>query len=185
MNHLTTVLFVDDEPWILHGIRRTLLNAPFNVLTVDTPEEALAVLRKQPIHVLISDIDMPGMTGLELLKIVRREFPTTLRMLLTGAGTVEATLAAINEGEVHRFFTKPFEVQLFRATMQSLGERIDKLRRDGDLDARRARRDEFHRWVEEAYPGTLVIGRNAADEVMLDPSLDDLRFLDGAAPLAS
>ncbi len=185
MNNLTTVLFVDDEPLILRSILRILHDAPFTVLTVGSPEEALAVLREQTIDVLISDIEMPGMTGLELVKIVRREFPSTLRMLLTGVGTLERTLAAINEGEVHRFFSKPFEVQLFRATMQSLGERIDKLRRDGDLDAQRVRCDELYRWVEEVYPGTLAVRRSDGDEVLLEPSLDDLQLLDGDVPLTS
>ncbi len=71
---------------------------------------------------------MPGMSGLELVKIVRREFPATLRMLLTGAGTMDRAIEAINEGEVHRFFTKPFDFELFLATMKRLAERIEKLR---------------------------------------------------------
>ena len=184
MNHLTTVLFVDDEPLILRSMQRILADAPLNLLTAGSAEEALSVLRTRPVDVIVSDIEMPGMSGIELMAIVRREVPSALRMLLTGASTVERTLAAINEGEVHRFFTKPFDVNLLRATIQSLGERIDKLRRDGDLDARQARRDEFHRWVEEVYPGTLVVQHNDGGEVILDPSLEDLRLLDGEAQLA-
>lgn len=178
MQQVTTVLFVDDEPWILRGIRRALQGAAFDVVTIESAQEALDVMRRRPIDVLVSDIDMPQMTGLELVEIVRREFPATLRMLLTGAGTLERTLAAINEGEVHRFFAKPLDVDLFRATMKSLVERIDKLRRDGDHDARRTRRDAFYGWVEDAYPGTLAVELTDAGEVILEPSLDELQLLD-------
>jgi DNA-binding NtrC family response regulator len=177
-----TVLFVDDEPAILRAIVRALRGSSFEVLAADSAEDALALMRARGVDVLVSDIDMPGMSGLELVKLVRREFPATLRMLLTAAGTMTRTLEAINEGEVHRFFTKPFDFELFRATMRSLVERIEKLRRDGELDARAARRAEFYRWVEEVFPGTLDVVRNEAGEVVIDPPAEDLQLLDEPPP---
>lgn len=177
-----TVLFVDDEPAMLRSIVRALQGSPFDVLAAQGAAAGMALMRQRHVDVLISDIDMPETTGLELVKLVRREFPATLRMLLTGAGTMDRTLEAINEGAAHRFFTKPFDFELFLATMKSLAERIEKLRRDRNLDARKARRDDFYRWVEEAFPGTLNVARNERGEVVIDPPLEDLQLLDGSPP---
>jgi two-component system, probable response regulator PhcQ len=177
-----TVLFVDDEPAILRSIARGLGGSPFEVLTAPSAAAALALMRQRRVDVLISDIDMPEMTGLELVELVRREFPATLRMLLTGAGTMDRTIEAINEGEVHRFFTKPFDFELFLATMKRLAERIEKLRGDRTLGARKTRRDEFYRWVEEAFPGTLDVARNERGELVVDLPLEVLELLDRSPP---
>lgn len=163
-----TVLFVDDEPLILAAFRRSLSGLPFETLTAESGPAALDILRQRRIDVLVSDIDMPGMSGLELVRIARREFPSTLRMLITGAVTMERTLHAINEGEVQRFFTKPFDLAMFRQTMTALVDRVERLRREGELDARAARRDELYAWVEARFPGTLAVTRNDAGEVLID-----------------
>jgi response regulator RpfG family c-di-GMP phosphodiesterase len=103
-------------------------------------------------------------------------------MLLTGAGTMDRALAAINEGEVHRFLAKPFDAVLFRATMRSLFERILALRRSRDRDLRAARRGELYRWVEETFPGTLEVERNERGEVEIEPPAEDLELLDRSPP---
>src|ERR1700722_12887424 len=95
-----TILFVDDEPPLPPSIARALLGSPFDVLSANGAAEALALMRKRTGDVLVSDIDMPGMSGLDLVAVVRSEFPATLRMVLTGAGTMARTLEAINDGEV-------------------------------------------------------------------------------------
>jgi DNA-binding NtrC family response regulator len=174
-----TILFVDDEPAILRSIARALTGSPFDVVTAEGAAAALALLRQRSVDVLVSDIDMPGMSGLELVKIVHREFPATLRMLLTGAGSLARTLEAINEGEVHRFFNKPFDLALFNATMTAVAERIEALRRSGELDARKARQAEFFRWIERVYPGTLDVARSERGEILVDPALEELALFDG------
>jgi DNA-binding NtrC family response regulator len=169
-----TVLFVDDEPALLQTIVRALRSSTLEVLAADGAEQALATMRGHGVDVLVSDIDMPGMSGLDLVKIVRREFPATLRMLFTGTATMDRAIEAINEGEVHRFFTKPFDLQLFRATFAATAERIGELRRDEEHRTRDARRGELFRWIESAFPGTLDVMRNARGEVLLGLPIDDL-----------
>jgi DNA-binding NtrC family response regulator len=174
-----TVLFVDDEPALLRGIARMLRDAPLEVLTAGNAEEALAALRERDVDVLISDIDMPGMSGLELVKVVRREFPSVLRMLFSGAGTMDRAMEAINEGEVHRFFTKPFGLELFQATMAAMADRIDALRRDGEKRAQDTRREELYRWVEQVFPGTLDIARNAEGEIVIEGPFVEIPLREG------
>jgi DNA-binding NtrC family response regulator len=162
------VLFVDDEEAVLRSIVRVLSRTPLEVLTAVGAEEALRVLGEQRVDVIVSDIDMPGVNGLELLRRVRSERPEILRMMLTGAATVERALEAINGGEVVRFFTNPFDVDLFRASMEALIERIDRSRREHAAATLRARRAELQRWLDRRYPGLLEIGKNASGEIVVE-----------------
>ncbi len=101
------VLFVDDEPHVLAALRRTLRNEPYQVLCASSAAEALALMAETPVDVVVSDEQMPGMSGSELLAEVRRRYPDTVRMMLSGKATLEGAIRAINDGEIYRFFTKP------------------------------------------------------------------------------
>ena len=101
------ILFVDDEPHVTSALRRALRGEPYEVLSANSPEEGLEILTQHDISVVVSDEQMPGMSGTEFLAVVRRKYPSTVRMILTGQASLEAAILAINEGEVHRFFTKP------------------------------------------------------------------------------
>jgi DNA-binding NtrC family response regulator len=162
------VLFVDDEEAMLRSIVRVLGKTPLEVLTATGAEAALRVLAEQRVDVIVSDIDMPGVNGLDLLRRVRSERPEILRMMLTGAATVERALDAINGGEVVRFFTKPFDVDLFRASMEALIERIDRSRREHADATLRARRVELQRWLDRRYPGLLDIEKGNGGELVID-----------------
>ena len=165
---LVSVLFVDDEPSVLRSIRRTLVDAPLEVLTAFDADEAVSVLESRRVDVLVSDIDMHGMTGLELVAHARKNHPTTLRMLLSGQSTLHRALQAINEGEVVRFFPKPFDTGVFRSTLESLAGRIAQMRRDGEDRAQAARRREVHRWMEERYPGSTSVARTDEGAILVD-----------------
>jgi DNA-binding NtrC family response regulator len=178
-----TILFVDDEPAVLRLIRRALVAEPFQVLTVTRASHALDVLRTHHVDVLVSDVEMPEMGGLELLRVVRRDFPSTLRILLSGGATVERALSAINDGEVTRFFAKPFHADVFRAAIGELVGRIRKLREERATEARAQRRDAFLGWVDESFPGTLRVEWDADHAVLVD--LDALRVHLGAANLCA
>ncbi|MBN8280678.1 MAG: response regulator [Gammaproteobacteria bacterium] len=101
------VLFVDDEPNVLASIRRQLRNV-VDVHTAGSGDEALRLLAELgPVAVVVSDMRMPGMSGAELLTRVREQWPSTVRMILSGQADLESTIAAVNEGNVYRFLTKP------------------------------------------------------------------------------
>lgn len=163
-----TLLFVDDEVAILAAITRVLRGSPFVVLTANDPQSAIAVLRQRPVDVLVSDVDMPGMTGLELVALARREFPTTMRMLLTGAATEERVVRAINEGEVARFFVKPFDAKTFGDSISALAGRIERERRERREGAAKQRQDALIRWASERFAGLLTIETEGAGVVAVD-----------------
>lgn len=138
------VLFIDDEPMLLTGLRRALRSmAPqWTVRFADSGASALDQLLRRPADVVVSDIRMPGMDGLELLSRVRDQYPGTLRVALSGHNELEHVLAAV--AVTHRFLYKPCDVQLLQATVTQLleiNQRINSPRmqafvtRSGDLPA--------------------------------------------------
>ncbi|HUE09390.1 MAG TPA: response regulator [Steroidobacteraceae bacterium] len=102
-----TILLVDDEPNITDALKRALRREPYEFLTATSGAAALQLLERLHVDVVVSDEQMPGMSGSEFLAIVRKQFPDTIRMILSGQASLEAAVRAINEGEVYRFFLKP------------------------------------------------------------------------------
>ena len=136
-----TVLFVDDEVALTDSIRIALRSQPFAVMTAASGQEALTILRRQAVDVVVSDERMPGMTGAALLTIVRSEFPSTRRIILTGQASVEATIAAVNDARVFRVLTKPCPTETLVACIEDALrteipiESADRARLDRQLTA--------------------------------------------------
>ncbi|MBX9872350.1 MAG: response regulator [Burkholderiaceae bacterium] len=107
-NQTWTVLAVDDEPNILAALRRLFRATGWRILTAANGEEALALLAKEPVHAVLSDMRMPGMDGVQLLEKVRLGWPQFARLLLTGQADLGSTIGAINRGWLHRYITKPW-----------------------------------------------------------------------------
>ena len=106
-----TVLFVDDEEKILRSLKRGLLDESYNKLFANSGKEALEILQQKEVHVIVTDMRMPEMTGLELLRGVKKEYPNIVRMVLSGYTQITTLLTAINQGEVYKFITKPWKLE--------------------------------------------------------------------------
>ena len=101
------ILCVDDDPNIVEGYRRRL-RKEFELETAVGPEQGLRMVTEQgPFAVVVSDLQMPGINGVEFLARVRAHDPDTVRMLLTGNAELQAAIDAINQGQIFRFLTKP------------------------------------------------------------------------------
>ncbi|WP_298037874.1 ATPase, T2SS/T4P/T4SS family [uncultured Desulfuromonas sp.] len=115
-----TLLFVDDEAGVLKALKRIFLDENYQILTATNGDEALQILERQRVHLLVSDHRMPGMTGAQLLKEVKERWPATIRIMLTGYADVQSIMGAVNEGAVYKFITKPWHDEDLRLTV-SLG----------------------------------------------------------------
>lgn len=116
-----TILFVDDEERILRSLA-PLFRSRYRVLTTTDANEALDILRRETVHVLVSDQRMPIMLGAELLRQAREISPATMRLLLTGYSDLEAAIAAVNDGEIFRYINKPWNGQELRDTVAQAAE---------------------------------------------------------------
>ena len=112
------VLCVDDEKNILASLVRLFRKSPFDVLTANSGLEALDVLSRERIDLVISDMRMPHMDGAELLARVAERWPQTIRILLTGYSDMEATVTAINKGKIYRYLSKPWDETDLKMTVQ-------------------------------------------------------------------
>ena len=102
-----TILCVDDDPNILEAYRRQL-RKEFRVETAIGPEEGCRKIESSgPYAVVVSDLQMPNMNGIQFLTKVREQSPDTVRMLLTGNADLNAAVEAVNQGQIFRFLTKP------------------------------------------------------------------------------
>ncbi|MCP5067794.1 MAG: response regulator [bacterium] len=113
-----TVLFVDDEVNILKALQRLLRNEGWTVLTANRGSEALALLDQHPAQIVVSDQRMPEMSGVELLSSVRKRHPAIVRMMLTGYTEINVAVDAINQGEIYRLITKPWNDEELKATLR-------------------------------------------------------------------
>lgn len=101
------ILCVDDEPRVLEGLQR-LLYKDYDVCTAVGSEAAFACLDpREPFAVVMSDLHMPGMSGLALLAEMKQRVPDTVRLLLSGQGALAPAVLAANEAHIFRFLTKP------------------------------------------------------------------------------
>lgn len=106
-----TVLFVDDEPSILSAISRATSEEHFTAIFVKSGQEALRIFEERPISVIVTDMRMPGMDGLALLKIIREKYPSTVRMVLSGYTQLSQVLVTVNQGEIFQFIPKPWQME--------------------------------------------------------------------------
>ncbi len=107
------ILLVDDEPNVLSSLRRQLRDR-YEVTTKEDPTAGLLALdKKKPFSVVVSDFRMPKMNGIEFLSEVRKQSPNTTRVMLTGYADLNNAMRAVNDGHVFRFLTKPCEKDLF------------------------------------------------------------------------
>jgi DNA-binding NarL/FixJ family response regulator len=101
------VLFVDDEPNVLDGIQRTL-RKQVDLQTANSGAAGLRAMQEAgPFALVISDMRMPGMSGSQFLAKAREQDPDAVRMILSGHADLQATIAAVNEGHIYRFLSKP------------------------------------------------------------------------------
>ena len=159
-----TILFVDDESRVLDSLQRALYKEPYEFLCASSADAACALLKKRTVDVVITDQDMPGMTGTAFLSRVRQGFPETVRMILTGKATREVVLQAINEGAVSQFFTKPCNsVELAAALRQALRQKDLLAEARNLLDGRYDQYAQFAEWAG-TYPRIMQIRCNKASD---------------------
>jgi DNA-binding response OmpR family regulator len=150
-----TVLFVDDDANLLAGVQRTVRNEPYRALTATSGEQALALLATAAVDVVVSDDQMPGMGGLELLTTVHQQHPRVVNLMLSGQASIGTVVRALNQGQIFRFLIKPCGAEELCANVrQALAHKLvlDRCRLLLPLFRRQA---ALLQALERRQPGTL------------------------------
>jgi putative two-component system response regulator len=150
------VLVVDDEVGILTAIRRSLKSVPAEVVTAENAGEAIAFLHDHPVAVVVSDHMMPGMTGLELLALVRQNWPRTLGIMMTASGDIQLAADAVNRRLVRAFLTKPWTVETLRT---AVGEALEVWHASGEAAGERLKNGVGEAVRAQATRAVLALAR--------------------------
>ena len=119
-----TLLVVDDEPNVIRSVQ-DLLRLDYQVFGAAGARAGMEVLRREEVHVVMTDQRMPGMTGVELLSQIRGSYPDAIRLLFTGHADIQAVIDAINEGNVFRYIVKPWEPEELQGIIRQACEHYD------------------------------------------------------------
>lgn len=117
-NNKISILYVDDEINNLNSFK-AVFRRDFDVHIALSAQEGRAILEQVPIHILVTDQRMPGVTGVEFLESIIPDFPNPIRILLTGYTDIEAVVDAINKGQIFYYLTKPWDEQQLRAVFRN------------------------------------------------------------------
>jgi DNA-binding NtrC family response regulator len=106
-----TVLFVDDDEIVLRSLERGLAEELYNRLYARSGAEALEILREHEVHVMVTDMVMPAMDGLELIRIVGQKYPDIITMMLSGYAQASNVMTAVYQEGVFQFIPKPWNLE--------------------------------------------------------------------------
>ena len=119
-----TVLVVDDEPDVVKSVQ-DLLRLDYRVLGATRASDGMRLLQQEEVHVVMSDQRMPEMTGVQFLDRVRGEYPEAIRLLFTGYADIKAVIDAINQGNIYRYITKPWDPDELQSVIREAVGRYD------------------------------------------------------------
>ncbi len=172
------ILLVDDEPNVLSALKRALFDEPLEIVSVTSAEEALVTMKNQQFKVVVSDERMLGMQGSEFLAQVKIEHPHTIRIMLTGHATVAAAMKAVNEGEIYRFFSKPWDDDNLKFAIRSAIEKYDLEDENRRLLATVKQQSLEIKVLEKRFPGISRVEKDSTGAFVLpDISNDEIESM--------
>jgi len=164
------ILIVDDEPSVRSALRRTLRKERYELSFAESAAEALAMLRESKPDLIISDHLMPEMTGLQFLQRCRLMYPDVGRIVLTGQAEMETVIAAINDGAVFRFLTKPWDDDEVKLTIHLAIRHVEMERENARLLALVGAQAERIQELEHQHPGIHSVHRDVSGAILIDES---------------
>ena len=172
------ILLVDDEANVLSALKRSLFDESLDITSVTSAEEALEILKEQHFKVVVSDERMLGMQGSEFLALVREQYPETVRMMLTGHATLEAAMKAVNEGEIYRFFSKPWNDHDLTFALRGAIEKFNLETENRRLLATIKQQSLEIKVLEKRYPGISRVEKDERGAFLLsDISEDEIQSM--------
>lgn len=170
------IMLVDDEKNVLRALERLLVSPQCEVESFTDPELALLRAHTATFDVVISDYRMPGMNGVEFLRQIRTMQPDTMRIILSAYGELEAMQTAINEAEIYRYISKPWDTLDLKQTIENALTQQDMLVENRRLAAQLRNQQELLdrqqvalRELEKNHPEIARVIWGDDGSVLLDP----------------
>lgn len=182
---LPLVVCVDDDAEVLAVVVRCVKLEQVTVRSTQDPHQALTWVASEEVAVLISDYEMPEMTGAELLEAARRVRPQTVRVLVTGRKTLDTAIDGINRGEVYRYVSKPFEAEMVREVVRAAVVKYRELSETLEERELTVRRQQLAADLEHEFPGLTSIARDREGTYLPKLDWDHLVGLDEFRTLSS
>ena len=124
--HKPCLLVVDDEPEVCNSVYH-LLHRKYEVLRAHGAAEAVALIEQHDVQIIMTDQRMPDVTGVEMLQRLKSRFPQAIRILFTGFADINSVIAAINQGHVYRYLSKPWEPEELEAAVDDAAREYARL----------------------------------------------------------
>ena len=177
---MVKIQLVDDEPNILSALQRLLRPHHWELHAFTDAQEALLALTEHEYAVIISDYKMPNLDGITYLQFAKQRQPHAMRMVLSGHGDRQSMMKAINQAEIYRFLSKPWEdyeietalkaaIDLYLLRSENLGL-VTQVR--NQKNALERQRQELLR-LEAEHPGITRVRRDAEGALMLDDDVEE------------
>ncbi|MBN1844701.1 MAG: response regulator [Sedimentisphaerales bacterium] len=171
------VLFVDDEPNVTRSLKHMLRREAYEIFSAGDAKEALRILAKEEIDVVVSDEQMPGMSGTKLLSVVRADFPDTVRIIMTGHARLETAVTAINEGEIYRFLIKPCNGLDLAITIRQALQHKQLIAKSRQLLRVARRQFTLLQELERKHPGITRIDKGPQGALILEAPIESFDVL--------
>ncbi|MCT4585331.1 MAG: response regulator [Peptostreptococcaceae bacterium] len=150
------ILFVDDEVKVLNSIKRSLMDEEFETFYAVGGSDALRLLEEEKIDVIVSDMRMPRMTGLELLSKVEELYPDTVKIILSGYTELSQILTTVNKVNIFKYMTKPWDMEnefkpILKKAMEYYNLKTEKKELEEQLKKRNDMYQKIVKSVEEKF----------------------------------
>ena len=147
------LLLVDDSEFIIKALKRVMRDEGYEIFSANSAKEALEILSTKEIDLIISDQNMPEVSGTELFKLVKIKYPQIIRIMLTGVTDFDVIKDAINKGEIYRYFNKPFDdFELMISVRYALRQKELELENQS-LKEKLEAKENYLKQLEMEYPG--------------------------------
>jgi two-component system probable response regulator PhcQ len=161
------ILIVDDEENILNSLKRLFRKEPYEILTAGSGEEGLKILDHQQVDLIVSDLKMPEMNGIEFLKKAKEKNPVPLRIMLTGHADLKSVIAAIDQGEIYRFLLKPWDDEELKMTVRQALDYYHLWKENRTLFRTVKKQGQILEELEKEHPGISEVERDENGTVLL------------------
>ncbi len=163
------ILIVDDEANIRSSLSRLFDREGYETLLAETATDALDILEAGPVSVVLTDYLMPGQSGVEFLKVVKKRYPQAIRIVLSGKADMESIMVGVREGVVSHFLLKPWDNNVLKEIIRKAILEIEK--KQGFMEKRvsvKTRPDG--EGLAQVYPGILDVDEATNGAIIIDDS---------------